>query len=362
VLLMDLDRFTEVNDSLGHHAGDELLQELARRLSRAVRTSDTIARLGGDEFGVLLPGLHDSKGVISVVEKLAETLQDPITVHGLPLVVEASIGIALFPDDGSDVDTLLRAADVAMYTAKEEKAGFRFFDGNTHQLDLARLTLVGELRRALEKRELILHFQPQALLEDGTICCVEALLRWDHPERGRIAPDEFIPLAQQTGLIKPLTLYVLGEALRECRSWREAGLELEVAVNVSARNLLDVEFPTQVRDLLAAWQLEASVLQLEITEDAVLADPVRTKEVLDQLAGMGVRLSIDDFGTGVLVARIPEAAADPPDQDRPLLRELHGGQRGRRDDRPLDDRPRPQPGARGGGGGRGEPAGLDAAA
>jgi diguanylate cyclase (GGDEF)-like protein/PAS domain S-box-containing protein len=298
VMLMDLDRFKEVNDSLGHHAGDVLLQEVARRLSGVLRTSDAIARLGGDEFGILLPDPRDPSGVTAVVEKLVEALQEPIAVQDLPLVVEASIGIAMYPEDGTDVDTLLRAADVAMYTAKEEKAGFGFFDGNTHQLDLARLTLVGELRRALEKRELVLHYQPQAALADGAVRSVEALLRWNHPERGQIGPDEFIPLAQQTGLIKPLTLYVIGEALRQCRAWQQQGLPLSIAVNVSTRNLLDVEFPAQVQDLLDAWDLEPALLQLEITEDAVLTDPVRTRLILEELAGMGVRLAIDDFGTG----------------------------------------------------------------
>jgi diguanylate cyclase len=212
--------------------------------------------------------------------------------------VEASIGIALFPDDGLDVETLLRAADVAMYTAKEEMKGFGFFDGSTHQLDLARLTLVGELRRALEKRELVLHYQPQALLGSGEVHSVEALLRWNHPERGLIGPGEFIPLAQQTGLIRPLTMYVIGEAVRQCRVWDHEGLELAVAVNVSTRNLLDVEFPAQVKGLLDAWGLDASRLALEITEDSVLTDPVRTKAILEELAGMGIRLAIDDFGTG----------------------------------------------------------------
>jgi diguanylate cyclase len=295
---MDLDRFKEVNDSLGHHAGDELLQEVARRLTNVLRTSDSVARLGGDEFGILLPDPSDHAGVTAVVEKLVETLQEPIAVHGLPLVVEGSIGIAVFPEDGMDADTLLRAADVAMYTAKEEKTGYGFFDGSTHQLDLARLTLVGELRRALEKHELVLHYQPQALLETGEVRSVEALLRWKHPERGLIGPGEFIPLAQQTGLIRPLTLYVIGEALRQCQAWERKGLELAVAVNVSARNLLDVEFPTQVRGLLGAWDLDADRLELEITEDAVLTDPVRTKAILEELAEMGVRLAIDDFGTG----------------------------------------------------------------
>jgi diguanylate cyclase (GGDEF)-like protein/PAS domain S-box-containing protein len=298
VLLMDLDRFKEVNDSLGHHAGDELLQELAMRLPSVVRGSDTVARLGGDEFGILLPGVNDASDVLAVVEKLVQALEEPAAVHGLPLVVEGSIGIALYPDDGGDVDTLLRAADVAMYTAKEEKAGFGFFDGSTHQLDLARLTLVGELRRALEKRELVLHYQPQALLADGRVQCVEALLRWNHPERGMIGPDEFIPLAQQTSLIKALTLYVIGEALEQCRSWQQEGLRMPVAVNISTRNLLDVDFPAHVTGLLDAWGLEPDMLQLEITEGAVLSDPVRTMTVLEALARMGLRLAIDDFGTG----------------------------------------------------------------
>jgi predicted signal transduction protein with EAL and GGDEF domain len=268
------------------------------RLPRVVRGSDTVARLGGDEFGILLPGVNDAGDVLAVVEKLVQALEEPAAVHGLPLVVEASIGIALYPDDGMDVDTLLRAADVAMYTAKEEKAGFGFFDGSTHQLDLARLTLVGELRRALEKRELVLHYQPQALLADGRIQCSEALLRWNHPERGMIPPDEFVPLAQQTSLIKALTLYVIGEALQQCRTWQQEGLRMPVAVNISTRNLLDVDFPSQVQSLLDAWGLEPDVLQLEITEGAVLADPVRTKSVLEALADMGIRLAIDDFGTG----------------------------------------------------------------
>ena len=298
VMVMDLDRFKEVNDSLGHHAGDELLQEVARRLSGVLRSSDAVARLGGDEFGILLPSPSGPAGVIAVVEKLVEAMQEPITVQDLPLVVEASIGVAVAPDDGMDVDTLLRAADVAMYTAKEEKTGYGFFDGSTHQLDLARLTLVGELRRALEKHELVLHYQPQARLSDGAVRSVEALLRWNHPERGLIGPGEFIPLTQQTGLIRPLTLYVISEALRQCRAWESQGLDLAVAVNVSTRNLLDVEFPTQVQGLLDAWGLEASRLELEITEDAVLTDPVRTKAILEELAAMGMRLAIDDFGTG----------------------------------------------------------------
>jgi diguanylate cyclase (GGDEF)-like protein/PAS domain S-box-containing protein len=298
VMVIDMDRFKEVNDSLGHHAGDELLREVAGRLTGALRSSDPVARIGGDEFGILLPTPNGHADVTAAVERLIDSLDEPIGVEGLPLVVEASIGIALFPDDGADIDTLMRAADVAMYTAKEEKAGYAFFDGNTRQLDLARLTLVGELRRALEKHELILHYQPQARLSDGSVGSVEALLRWNHPERGLIPPAEFIPLAQQTGLIRPLTLYVMGEAIRQCREWEHEGHRLSVAVNVSVRNLLDIEFPKQVQALLDAWRLDAARLEVEITEDAVLTNPIRTKAILDELAAMGVRLSIDDFGTG----------------------------------------------------------------
>jgi predicted signal transduction protein with EAL and GGDEF domain len=248
---------------------------------------------------VLIPDPTVPDDVLRVVDRMQSAIEEPVTVQGLPLSLEASIGIAVFPDDGDDVETLLQRADVAMYQAKAENAGYAFYDESscgTH--DPGRLTLVGELRRALEKRELVLHYQPQALLADGRIQCAEALLRWNHPERGMIPPDEFVPLAQQTSLIKALTLYVIGEALQQCRTWQQEGLRMPVAVNISTRNLLDVDFPTQVKSLLDAWGFEPDVLQLEITEGAVLADPVRTKSVLEALADMGIRLAIDDFGTG----------------------------------------------------------------
>jgi EAL domain-containing protein (putative c-di-GMP-specific phosphodiesterase class I) len=225
-------------------------------------------------------------------------MHEPIAVQGLPLSIEASIGIAVCPDDGDDAETLLRRADVAMYHAKDEKLGYAFYDGAIGRRDPARLTLVGELRRALEERELTLHYQPQAVLAGGEVRSVEALLRWQHPERGIIPPDEFIPIAQQTGLIKPLTLYVIDEALGQTAAWLDAGLELAVAVNVSARNLLDADFPAQVRDLLERWGVPPKLLVLELTESTMIAEPVRTRAVLEQLAAMGIRLSIDDFGTG----------------------------------------------------------------
>jgi diguanylate cyclase (GGDEF)-like protein/PAS domain S-box-containing protein len=298
VLMMDLDRFKEINDSLGHHAGDSLLCELGERLQTALRASDTIARLGGDEFGVLLPQHSDHADVIHVIDRIREALDEPIVLDDLPLTVEASIGVALYPDDGTDVDTLLQRADVAMYMAKSSDTSYAFYEASADHCDPARLTLVGELRRAMERGELLLHYQPKAVLASGKVTSVEALLRWQHPERGLLPPDEFIPLAQQTGLIKPLTLYVVDEALRQCRDWQSAGIDLSVAVNLSMRNLLDVELPDQIEQLLARWELDPALLELEITESTMLADPLRTKAVLERLSAMGIRLSIDDFGTG----------------------------------------------------------------
>jgi diguanylate cyclase len=298
VAMMDLDRFKDVNDSLGHHAGDALLVEIGRRLRGTLRTSDTVARLGGDEFGVLISKPRSARDVAVVIEKVRAALEQPVVVDGLSLPAEGSIGIAMYPRHGRDVDTLLRHADVAMYSAKEEKSGYLFYDNSRSESDPARLTLVSELRRAIEQHELVVYYQPKAVLESGAVRSVEALLRWNHPTRGLVGPDEFIPLAQQTGLIKPLTLYVLEEALGQCRSWQREGMRLGVAVNLSVRNLLDAEFPEQVRRLLDKHGVEPGLLELEITESVVLSDPVRTKRVLDKLSTMGVKLSIDDFGTG----------------------------------------------------------------
>jgi diguanylate cyclase (GGDEF)-like protein/PAS domain S-box-containing protein len=298
VLVMDLDGFKEINDSLGHAAGDDLLVELGRRLEAALRSSDTVARLGGDEFGVLLPHASVPEDVLHAVERMQAAIEDPITLQGLSLSLEASIGIALCPDDGKDVETLLQCADGAMYDAKEEKSGWAFYDSSRVRKDTARLTLMGELRSALDQRELVLNYQPKAVLADGEVHAVEALLRWNHPTRGVLPPDAFIPMAQQTSLIKPLTLYVIDEAMRQSRSWQDDGLRLAIAINLSARNLVDTDFPTQVAGLLERWTVGPGFLEFEITESAMLVDPTRTKMILEQLAGMGIRLSIDDFGTG----------------------------------------------------------------
>jgi diguanylate cyclase (GGDEF)-like protein/PAS domain S-box-containing protein len=298
VVLMDLDRFKEVNDSLGHSAGDHLLIKVGERMLDAIRGSDTVARLGGDEFGLLLPDLHDGDGAIPVISRIRAALERPVQVHSLPLAVEASIGIAIYPDHGTDAQALIQKADVAMYDSKRDNASHTFYDEGSHEYDVTRLTLVAELRRALASRELILHYQPKAALQSGDVRSVEALLRWVHPERGMVFPDSFIPIAQETGLIGPLTLYVIEEALRQGRQWRDAGLGLSISVNLSTRNLLDRDFPNQVAALLKRWGMGPEWLELEVTESSMLANPTRAKAVLNELSALGLRLSIDDFGTG----------------------------------------------------------------
>ena len=298
VMIMDLDRFKEVNDTLGHASGDELLKQVGRRLSQSLRESDTVARLGGDEFGVLLPKVLDAEAAVAVARKLRTTLEEPFTIHGLALQMEASIGIALFPEHGGDVQSLLQRADVAMYVAKEHPTGCEVYTRERDGYSPDRLTLLTDLRRAIDRGELRLHYQPKADLRTGEIHGVEALVRWAHPDRGLIPPDEFIPPAQKTGVIGPLTLFVLDEALRQCRTWALQGMELCVAVNLSTRNLLDTHLPDTVGELLARWEVPARLLELEITESTILADPVRAMQVLSRLDGMGVRIAIDDFGTG----------------------------------------------------------------
>ncbi len=323
ILMMDLDRFKEVNDSLGHRAGDELLKEVAERLRAATRASDTAARLGGDEFGLLFPDLVEADSVLTMIDRIRDAFEQPIYVHDLPLAIEASIGIAVFPDHGRTAELLIQRADMAMYSAKRDSAPFHFYDDEADDHDPNRLTLVAELRGAMEERELVLHYQPKAALVDGAVTSVEALLRWQHPTRGLIFPNAFIPVAQETGLIRPLTLYVIDEALRQCRTWGEEGLELAISVNLSTRNLLDREFPNQVAALLKRWEVEPRLLQLEMTESAMLANPTRTTAVLCELSELGLKLSIDDFGTGYSsLAYLRELPIDEIKIDRSFVTDM----------------------------------------
>jgi diguanylate cyclase (GGDEF)-like protein len=298
LLLLDPDRFKEVNDTLGHHYGDVLLTLIEPRLRPALRAVDTLARLGGDEFAVLLPEVSGEDGARVVAERLLEALTTPIMLDGLPLTVDASIGVVAYPAHGEDPDTLLQHADIAMYVAKETHAGYVVFDPSLDQHSPRRLLMLSDLRGALEHRELVLHYQPKANLQTGQITGVEALVRWQHPRYGLLSPAEFIPLAERSGLVGPLTSYVLNTALQQCQQWQQAGHELSMAVNIPTRCLLDLAFPDEVDTLLKAWQIPAGRLVLELTEGTIMADPGRAAQVLSRLRDLGVELAIDDFGTG----------------------------------------------------------------
>jgi len=296
VLLMDLDSFKEINDTLGHHSGDALLEDLGQRLEACIRAGDTVARLGGDEFGFLILDVG-AAGAAEVVERVRQALAEPFRLHGLTLQVEASIGIALFPDHGESADGLLRRADVAMYVAKRSGSAFSFYDSAEDEHTPIRLAMLGELRRALDENELVLHYQPEIMLSSGAVRRVEALLRWDHPTRGLLLPAEFLPAAEKTGLMDTLTRYVLDEALRQRREWSLLGHELDLAINVSMRNLLDNGLPDDVAELLERKGAPPSCLEFEITEHTVVADRFRARAVLERLSELGLRVAIDDFGT-----------------------------------------------------------------
>jgi diguanylate cyclase (GGDEF)-like protein/PAS domain S-box-containing protein len=298
LLLVDLDRFKEVNDVLGHQSGDDLLRQVAARFSNEVRSEDLLARLGGDEFAVLVGGRSGAHGGLEIARRLTEALCQEFMLSGVPVHVEASIGIARYPFDGTDATTLLRCADSAMYAAKELSTELELFDGKRDSYSPTRLKRLGELRQALDRDELVLHYQPKLLLENGTIPGVEALVRWQHPELGLLGPGEFVPLAEQTGLIKPLTSFVLRTALEQVSAWQQAGYDLSIAVNISERSLLDPDFPDEVARVLRQTGVPPRHLELEITEGTIMADPARAAAVLRSLDGLGVVLSLDDFGTG----------------------------------------------------------------
>ncbi|MGH2868876.1 MAG: putative bifunctional diguanylate cyclase/phosphodiesterase [Solirubrobacteraceae bacterium] len=297
VMLMDLDRFKEINDTFGHQCGDQMLSEVGQHLCKALRSRDTVARLGGDEFAVLAPIIAGELGAVALAERAAHEVRRTHTVAGVEVDVDASIGIALFPLHGDNVDELLRCADVAMYASKARGVPTVYaVEHDHHSAD--RLALGAQLRRAIEQGEIVVHYQPKADFATGEITGVEALVRWEHHERGLLGPDLFIPLAEQTGLIRALTTHVLNSALEQCKHWRDRGRMLSVAVNITGRDLLDQRFAEEVKDLLLKWNVPPESLELEITENTVLTDPTRASSILGTLGELGVRLAIDDFGSG----------------------------------------------------------------
>ncbi|MCA0145023.1 EAL domain-containing protein [Blastococcus sp. LR1] len=298
LLLLDLEGFKEVNDGLGHAVGDQLLIEVADVLRSAVRGDDVVTRLGDDEFAVLLRDVPDGAAALERARTLAARVERPFAVAGVSLEIGLSVGIALSPDHGDDVATLLRRADMTLHRAKREGRGIRLFDPADDSQDGAQLELLAELRGAIDGGDLRLHFQPKVALRTGRTVGFEALVRWQHPERGLLGPGAFVPGAERTALMRPLTEWVLAEAVRRCAGWRAEGWDVDVAVNVAPATLLDPDFPARVTELLAVEQLPGHALELEMTETAAMVDPQRTADTLRRLQAMGVRVSIDDFGAG----------------------------------------------------------------
>jgi diguanylate cyclase (GGDEF)-like protein len=297
LIISDLNRFKEINDTLGHNVGDTVLQQASTRLFRTFRKTDTVARLGGDEFAILLPETSlEQARALSI--KAVEAFEIPFVVEGNSLSVGISMGLAESPRHGNDVNILVRRADVAMYVAKRNSIGFSIYDPSQDTHSVGRLELVTEFRRAIEEQSLEVLYQPKVDVRTLKIAGAEALLRWNHPRRGYINPEEFIPLAEQTGLIKPLTSWVLEQAVAQCMAWRKIWPLFNMSVNLSVHNLHDATLLDQVRRLVKNHQLPPSCLTMEITESDIMTNPIRAKEILEALSMMGIILSIDDFGTG----------------------------------------------------------------
>ncbi len=298
LLMLDLNNFKEINDTLGHHVGDLLLQQVAERMLYSLRASDTISRAGGDEFALLLPTDVTFEHACQTAQKLVNEMEESFVLEEQHFHVGVSIGVALYPEHGTDSQTLLRRADVAMYVAKRKGVGYSIYDPEQDEHSLGRLELMGELRNAIELDELVLYYQPKFDLTLSRVSELEVLIRWQHKKRGLLLPDTFIGLAEHNGLIHPLTEWVVGEAINQCDLFDQAGLDVAVAVNLSMHNLRDTSLPQQIADALENRQLPPDRLILELTESAVMADPRHAVEILGQLDNMGVRLAIDDFGTG----------------------------------------------------------------
>jgi diguanylate cyclase (GGDEF)-like protein len=325
VLFIDLDRFKTINDSLGHEAGDTLLVETGRRLRASLRASDVVARLGGDEFVVILDGAAECADVEAAARELLSALRKPMQLSGHECQTTASIGIAMYPADGSDVQTLTKNADMAMYLAKEDgKNGFRFFTQEVESHSIERLMLESALRHALERSEFALHYQPKVDAATGRMTGVEALLRWTHPDLGLLPPQQFIPLAEETGLIIPIGRWVLRQACAQNMAWQRSGLRpIAMAVNLSPRQFSDENLLQDIDDALAASGMPPELLQLEVTESMVMRNVPRAVKVLDALKDRGVRLAIDDFGTGYSsMSLMKQFPIDTIKIDRSFVRDL----------------------------------------
>ncbi|MCB1831080.1 MAG: EAL domain-containing protein [Chromatiaceae bacterium] len=301
VMFLDMDRFKVINDSLGHLAGDQLLQTIALRLSSCLRDGDTLARVGGDEFNLLVPGINGRDDAAMVARKIMERLKEPVVLDGYEVFVSFSIGIAIFPEDGQTIDVLVKNSDMAMYHTKTHgKNGYEFFADNMKAAFHRQLSMENGIRKALEKKEFELFYQPQIDVMEGRVCGMEALIRWNHPERGVLLPDQFIPLSEETGLIVEIGNWVLDSACRELKAWRLQGVsdDVQMAVNISAAQLMQPEFERTVLDIMAKHGVSGRQLELEITENILMQDMDQAVSKFQQLAANGVRVAVDDFGIG----------------------------------------------------------------
>lgn len=299
LMLMDLDRFKEINDTLGHAAGDQILIAMGQRLSSVLRESDTLARLGGDEFAILLPNVANGRKTVErVAHKVMQCFNTPFKYGDSELFLGAGIGVVIYPEHGEDVSTLLSRADVAMYGTKNRDVGYLFYDAALDPNAQQRLQLSGELRRALARNEFVLHYQPKIDIRSGRVTSVEALIRWRHPRHGLIPPDQFIPLAERSGLIRPITDWVIETAVEQCRHWHSSSYQLRVAVNVPGRIFQDPALVERLAGILGATGTPAHCLEIEITENVLMADIEHISRILGRISDLGVHISIDDFGTG----------------------------------------------------------------
>jgi diguanylate cyclase (GGDEF)-like protein len=324
LLLLDVNEFKDVNDSLGHQAGDMVLKEVAERIAHVVRDSDTTARLGGDEFAVVLPTADGVDGAMVVAQKIAAAVEAPIQVDDRRLVLGVSIGISLFPDNGVDEKDMVSLAHGAMEEAKKSGGGYVACAPDQNKSPSGQLILAADIRDAIDRGELVLHFQPKVSMRDGEVIGAEALVRWDRPEHGLIYPDRFIPLVERTGLINSLTLKVMDLALEQVRLWHSAGKKLSVSVNLSPRTLHDSKLPQYISSRLSHYDLPAESLILEITETAIMIDADKAMEVVTGLSDLGVGIAIDDFGTGYSsLAYLRRLPADELKIDRSFVRNMH---------------------------------------
>jgi diguanylate cyclase (GGDEF)-like protein len=298
LLILDIDNFKGINDTIGQYGGDRLLKQIVSRLQGVVKQSDTLAKLDSDEFAILVQGVSDLDGIVSAAKNIQKTFLEPFSIEGLSLEIQATIGIAIFPKHGKNGDTIIQRANVALYSAQQSNQKYIVYTKNMDKNSPNRLTLMGELRQGIANDELVLYYQPKINIETLSVKGIEALVRWRHPEHGFMPPQEFIPMAERTGLIKPLSVWVLNNALSQVEKWHRQKLKVSISINLSPSTFLDTDLPDLIIGLLSLYDIPAHYVILEITEGSMIKDPELAMEILTRLTQRGIKISIDDFGTG----------------------------------------------------------------